>query len=77
MPLGLGAGMLGAALVNVTVYRTTPINYTGVTNMDTGDQYGGLLLGCDARVVQHGWLLRGRRCMETRSSGPALPVMTQ
>eukprot|EP01062_Namystynia_karyoxenos_P030191 TRINITY_DN22572_c0_g1_i1.p1 TRINITY_DN22572_c0_g1~~TRINITY_DN22572_c0_g1_i1.p1 ORF type:complete len:550 (+),score=168.64 TRINITY_DN22572_c0_g1_i1:79-1650(+) len=31
--------------VNVTVYRLTPINYTGVTNMDTGDATGDATFG--------------------------------
>jgi hypothetical protein len=31
--------------VNVTVYRTTPINYTGLTNMDSGDARGDVMFG--------------------------------
>jgi hypothetical protein len=30
---------------NITVYRTTPINYTGITNMDSGDAAGDVLFG--------------------------------
>eukprot|EP00239_Pterosperma_sp_CCMP1384_P009325 CAMPEP_0197860926 /NCGR_PEP_ID=MMETSP1438-20131217/36626_1 /TAXON_ID=1461541 /ORGANISM="Pterosperma sp., Strain CCMP1384" /LENGTH=485 /DNA_ID=CAMNT_0043477941 /DNA_START=92 /DNA_END=1549 /DNA_ORIENTATION=+ len=31
--------------VNVTVYRITPLNYTGMTNMDTGDAAGDAFFG--------------------------------
>ena len=34
-----------AAAANLTVYRITPQNYTGVTNMDTGDAYGDVFFG--------------------------------
>ena len=31
--------------VNLTVYRTTPINYTGLTDMDSGDARGDVYFG--------------------------------
>ena len=36
---------VAADWTNVTVYRTTPINYTGVANMDTGDSGGDAMFG--------------------------------
>ena len=35
----------GAAAVNLTVYRITPRNYTGVSNLDTGDAAGDAFFG--------------------------------
>eukprot|EP00658_Telonema_sp_P-2_P061336 TRINITY_DN50042_c0_g1_i1.p1 TRINITY_DN50042_c0_g1~~TRINITY_DN50042_c0_g1_i1.p1 ORF type:complete len:396 (-),score=75.78 TRINITY_DN50042_c0_g1_i1:425-1612(-) len=32
-------------LTNITIYRLTPMNYTGVTNMDTGDAAGDTMFG--------------------------------
>jgi hypothetical protein len=41
--------LLGAAALtstqNLTVYRITPQNYTGVRNMDTGDAAGDVFFG--------------------------------
>lgn len=42
----LGVFAVGAAkTVNLTLYRITPRNYTGVTNMDTGDAAGDAFFG--------------------------------
>ena len=34
-----------ASTVNLTVYRITPRNYTGVSNLDTGDAAGDAFFG--------------------------------
>ena len=40
-----------AGTKNVTVYRLTPINYTGVTNMDTGDAAGDVMFGLNQLLL--------------------------
>lgn len=39
------AGSVDAKVHNITVYRVTPWNYTGVRNMDTGDAPGDIIFG--------------------------------
>ncbi|CAE8617093.1 unnamed protein product [Polarella glacialis] len=39
------AGGVPHLVENITVYRVTPLNYTGVTNMDAGDVRGDLVFG--------------------------------
>ena len=36
---------VSAAIKNVTIYRVTPRNYTGVTDLDTGDAAGDAVFG--------------------------------
>ena len=36
---------LSRSLVNLTLYRLTPQNYTGITNMDTGNSHGDVMFG--------------------------------
>eukprot|EP00656_Telonema_subtile_P048366 TRINITY_DN5749_c0_g1_i1.p1 TRINITY_DN5749_c0_g1~~TRINITY_DN5749_c0_g1_i1.p1 ORF type:complete len:267 (-),score=47.51 TRINITY_DN5749_c0_g1_i1:157-957(-) len=36
---------------NITIYRLTPINYTGVTNMDTGDAAGDVMFGLNQLLL--------------------------
>ena len=37
--------------VNLTVYRTTPINYTGITNMDSGNAAGDAMFGLNQLLL--------------------------
>jgi hypothetical protein len=37
--------------INLTVYRTTPINYTGITNMDSGDAHGDAMFGLNQLLL--------------------------
>eukprot|EP01065_Artemidia_motanka_P034293 TRINITY_DN4158_c0_g1_i1.p1 TRINITY_DN4158_c0_g1~~TRINITY_DN4158_c0_g1_i1.p1 ORF type:complete len:530 (+),score=122.62 TRINITY_DN4158_c0_g1_i1:55-1644(+) len=50
-----GAAVAGVAprrdWVNVTVFRLTPINYTGVTNMDTADAPGDVMFGLNQLLL--------------------------
>ena len=48
--LALVAGV-DARLLNLTIYRVTPINYTGVTNMDTGDAAGDVMFGLNQLLL--------------------------
>jgi len=41
----LPASAAAASTVNLTVYRITPRNYTGVSNLDTGDAAGDAFFG--------------------------------
>jgi len=54
LPL-LVAALLGRARADDwakhTVYRTTPINYTGLTNMDSGDAHGDVYFGLAQLVL--------------------------
>ena len=43
--LYLASVVVDGATVNITAYRLTPINYTGITNMDTADARGDVLFG--------------------------------
>merc|ERR1712166_1739903 len=38
-------------LQNISIYRLTPINYTGVTNMDTGDAAGDVMFGLNQMLL--------------------------
>jgi len=38
-------------LTNITIYRLTPKNYTGVTNMDTGDAAGDVMFGLNQLLL--------------------------
>lgn len=51
--LGAAASSAAAAdeWVKHTVYRTTPINYTGLTNMDSGDAHGDVYFGLAQLVL--------------------------
>ena len=39
------------SLTNITIYRLTPMNYTGVTNMDTGDAAGDVMFGLNQLLL--------------------------
>lgn len=65
--------MAAAALINTTVYRTTPINYTGVLNMDTGDARGDVMFGLSQLLlpVVTSRNVAPRRCSSLSALRPA------
>ena len=50
--MNFAALLIGTSVIaevkNVTLYRITPRNYTGVTDLDTGDPYGDAFFGTES-----------------------------
>ena len=54
----LGIVVSSTSTVNLTLYRITPRNYTGIADLDTGDAAGDVFFGLfekSAPVVCHDW----------------------
>ena len=48
----LGIVVSSASTVNLTLYRITPRNYTGITDLDTGDAAGDAFFGLYEKSAQ-------------------------
>ena len=56
MLLPLVGTLVLADAINMTVYRITPRNYTGLANMDSGDAAGDVYFGLYEVCLQSAWM---------------------